>query len=85
MRLARAAGLPAQRTWHTAHSPDARERCCDVLVAGRPAQVKVAADGFRALYEALDGVDMAFVRADRREWLVVLPAEAFLQLLKLRV
>lgn len=82
VRLARAAGLPAQRTWETAQSPDAAARKCDVLIAGQPAQVKIAADGFRVLYEALDGVDMAFVRADRREWLAVLPAEALLRLLK---
>lgn len=82
VRLARAAGLAAERTWHTAQSPDPRERCCDVRIAGHPAQVKVAADGFRALYEALDGVDMAFVRADRREWIAVLPAVALLRLLK---
>lgn len=83
VRLARAAGLAAERTWHTAQSPDARERCCDVRIGGRPAQVKVAADRFRALYEALDGVDMAFVRADRQQWLAVLPAEVLLRLLKL--
>jgi len=84
VRLARAAGLPAERTWHTAQSPDARERACDVLIAGHPAQVKIAADGFRALYAALEGVELAFVRADRQPWLVVLPAEKLLRLLQPR-
>ena len=81
--LARSAGLAAERTWHLAQSPDPALRCCDVQIAGRPAQVKAAALGFRALYNALDGVEIAFVRADRREWLAVLPAEALLRLIKL--
>jgi hypothetical protein len=82
--LAGAAGLRAERTWHTAQSPDAEERCCDVLIAGQPAQVKIAADGFRALYAALEGVQLAFVRADRQPWLAVLPAEKLLRLLQPR-
>jgi hypothetical protein len=80
--LARAAGLDAQRTWETAQSRDARERRCDVRIAGRPFQVKRQRDGFAGLYDALRDVDGAFVRADGREWLVVLCAERFLELLK---
>jgi hypothetical protein len=82
--LARAAGLESKRTWHLAQSPDAGERCCDLLIAGQPAQVKIAADGFRALYAALEGVELAFVRADRQPWLAVLPAEKLLRLLQPR-
>lgn len=82
VRLARAAGLSAERTWHLAQSADPHERRCDVCIAGRPAQVKVAADGFAGLYAALDGVETAFVRADRRPWLVCLRAEDYLRLLK---
>lgn len=81
VRLARAAGLPAERTWQTAQATDPTLRRCDVLVAGRKAQVKVAANGFKSLYEVLEGVEVAFLRADRSSWLVVLPAEEFLQLL----
>lgn len=81
VRLARAAGLPAERTWQTAQATDPTLRRCDVLVAGHKAQVKVAADGFRTLYDALDGVEMAFLRADRCSWLVLLPAEDYLRLL----
>lgn len=79
--LARQHGLPAERTWATAQATDPTLRRCDVEVAGRLAQVKVASDGFRTLYEALNGVEMAFLRADRRPWLAVLPAEEFLRLL----
>lgn len=80
--LARAAGLPSVRTWHTAQATDPTERRCDVLIAGRHAQVKVAADGFRVLYVALEGVEMAFLRADRRPWLAMLPAESLFALLE---
>lgn len=82
VQLARVAGLDAERTWHTAQSPDATERACDVRIAGRAAQVKVAADGFGSLYGALEGVELAFVRADRRPWLAVLPAERLLDLVR---
>ena len=81
VRLARSAGLAATRTWHTAQASDPTERRCDVLIAGRHAQVKVAANGFKALYAALEGVEMAFLRADRRPWLAVLPANSLLALL----
>ena len=81
VRLARQHGLPAERTWATAQAVDSTLRRCDVLVAGHKAQVKVAADGFRKLYEVLEGVELAFLRADRRLWLVVLPAEDYLRLL----
>ena len=80
--LARSAGLASTRTWHTAQASDPTERRCDVSIAGLPAQVKVAADGFRALYAALEGVEMAFLRADRRPWLAVLPAELLFVLLE---
>jgi hypothetical protein len=79
--LARRYNLEAERSWHLAQSPDAVERHCDVQIAGLPCQVKVTADGFRALYEALDGVEMTFLRADRQHWLAVLPAERLLGLL----
>lgn len=80
--LARAAGLAAERTWHTAQLPNAPERCCDVRIAGQPFQVKRSRDGFRAPYDGLANVAGLFVRSDGREWLAVLPAEALLQLLK---
>ena len=79
--LARAAGLDAERTWQTAQSDDPATRCCDILVAGRPAQVRLRGSGFGALYDALENVDMAFVRADHRPWVAVLPALRLFELL----
>ena len=72
VRLARQHGLPAERTWATAQATDPTLRRCDVKVAGRLAQDKVASDGFRTFYEALNGVEMAFLRADRRPWLAAM-------------
>jgi len=76
-------GLVAHRTWNTAQSADATERCCDVLIEGLgPAQVKIVADGYKGLYDVLDGVELAFLRSDRHPWLAVLPATRLLDLLK---
>jgi hypothetical protein len=80
--LARQHGLEAKRTWQTAQADDPRARACDVLIAGRAAQVKIAARGFERLYEALDGVALAFLRQDRRPWLAVLPARELLAMLR---
>jgi hypothetical protein len=82
IRLACAAGLEAERTWHTAQSPHAAERCCDVRIAGRPCQVKVAADGYKKLYDSLEAVEFLFVRADHREWLAIVRAGELMKLLK---
>jgi hypothetical protein len=80
--LARATGLDAERTWHTAQAPDAAARCCDVRVAGQPCQVKRSRDGYRALYDGLQDVAGLFVRADSREWLTVVRAADYLKLLR---
>lgn len=82
MRLAKAAGLEAARTWHTSESPDAQERACDVRIASRPYQVKRQRDGFGALHDGLSDVAGLFVRSDGCRWLVVLAAEDYLRLLK---
>lgn len=80
--LARSHGLEASRTWETAQHADPAVRCCDVLVAGRPCQVKRCARGHKALYDALAGVEVLFLRDDGREWLAVLPAVALLDLIR---
>jgi len=79
--LARQYGLPAERTWQAAQSPDPDARACDVRIAGQPYQVKRSRDGFRGLYRELERVAGLFLRADGQPWLVVLPAEDFLRLL----
>lgn len=80
--LARTYGLPADRTWHLAQSPDAGERRSDVRIAGQPYQVKRSRSGWKALYDGLADVQGMFVRSDRGCWLVVLQAQDYLRLLK---
>ncbi len=82
VRLARAAGLSAERTWHLAQSPDAGERACDVRIAGRPFQVKRSRDGFGTLYDGLEHVAGLFMRADGKPWIVVPRAKDYLRLLR---
>ena len=82
VNLGRAAGLDASREWQNAQHPDAAMRRCDVVLNGKPAQVKVSGDGFGYLYDGLQAVEFLFVRADRREWLAVVHAEKLLRLLK---
>jgi hypothetical protein len=79
--LAHAAGLRAERTWHTSQSPDATVRCCDVRIAGQPYQVQVGKDGFERIYRELAGVRGFVLRRDRAEWLIALRLADFLALL----
>ena len=83
VRLAAAAGLRAERTWHQAQSPDAADLCCDVRIAGQPFQVKRRRNGFADLYDGLTNVAGLFIRGDGCEWLVVLRARDYLPMLKL--
>lgn len=46
-------------------------------------QVKGRRNGFRTLYAALEGADALAVRADRKPWLIVLPAHRLIALLAL--
>ena len=91
--------LCARRTWETASG--AGDSRVDIEVThseaglggfqlAHPArlrgQVKMKASGFGALYLALDGVEVAFVRqASRRDkglpWLAIVRAEEFLKLM----
>ena len=80
VRLARQHGHVARRTWQTAQADGPVARQCDVSVAGRTAQVKVAARGFDRLYQMLDGVEVAFVRQDHKPWLAIVPATDLLDM-----
>jgi len=80
--LAGAAGLRAERTWHTAQSPDATQRACDVRIAGQPYQVQISKDGFERIYLELAGVRGFVFRRDRGEWLIALRLADCLDLLR---
>jgi hypothetical protein len=54
----------------------------DVKALGLTWQCKARANGFKSLYSDLDGHDALAPKADRREWLVVLPASRLLALVE---
>lgn len=54
----------------------------DVAGLGMLWECKMRADGFRELYKWLEGADALAVRADRREWLAVIPVSKLLALIK---
>src|SRR5690606_38300400 len=56
----------------------------DVVGLGLRWEVKRRADGFRSLYDWLEGKDALAVRADRRPWLVVMPLETLLEIVEAR-
>lgn len=50
----------------------------DVIGLGMTWECKARADGFKMLYGWLEGeVDALAVKADRKEWLVVMPLDKF--------
>lgn len=56
----------------------------DVDGLGLRFEVKARKEGFKTLYKWLeqDGVDALALKADRKEWLVVIPAERLMELIK---
>ncbi len=59
--------------------PDKRGDVVDVPYIGC-VEVKRRKDGFKQIYQWIQDVDAVAIRADRRDWLVVLPAEDLRQL-----
>lgn len=53
----------------------------DVRGLGLLWECKARKDGFKQLYKWIDGVDALAVKADRREWLVVIPLDKFKSLI----
>lgn len=54
----------------------------DVEGLGMRWEVKIRKDGFKELYKWMDGKDALAVRADRKEWLVVIPAKRLKEMLE---
>ncbi len=52
----------------------------DLRIENKKAEVKGRKEGFKELYKWIEGKDMLFIRADRKEWLVVLRIEDFIKL-----
>lgn len=43
----------------------------DLIINGKRAEVKGRAEGFKSIYQWLEDRDILFIRADRKEWLVI--------------
>ncbi len=82
VQLALSFGLAAERTWHTAQSPDPSVRACDVVIAGLRTQVKRTAASFGPVYRGLEGADVLLLRRDGQDWIACLPAERLFALLR---
>ena len=54
----------------------------DIVVEDLTGEVKLRKNGFKMLYDWLEGNDFLAVKADRKEYLVVIPLELFIKLLK---
>ncbi len=87
VRLCRACGLEATRSWWLAKDADPALRRFDLLLTlpdGRAlgVQVKRRKAGLAALYEAIEGVAFALLREDGKPWIAAMPAERLLGLLR---
>jgi hypothetical protein len=54
----------------------------DIVVEDRTGEVKVRANGFKQIYNWLAENDFLAIRSDRKPFLIVLPIEDFIKLLK---
>ena len=54
----------------------------DVIGLGMRWECKRRRDGFKQIYDWLDGADALAVRADRKPWLVVMPLDRLLELIR---
>jgi len=54
----------------------------DVIVEGYTGEVKLRGNGFKKIYEWLAENDFLVIKADRKPYLVVLPIDNFIKLLK---
>lgn len=83
VHLLRDAGIPAKRVPLSGAAPGFKG---DVLIGKgsgqKTAEVKRRAKGFRELYKWLEGADILFIRADRRQWLAVLPLDDLKKLMQ---
>lgn len=54
----------------------------DVKALGLTWECKTRKNGFKQLYDWLEGKDALAIKADRKEWLAVIPVKKLLQLLE---
>ncbi len=80
VNLLKAEGHQAQRT-APLQAANGDSSGADVLLDDRfKIEVKRRKNGFKSLYDYLDGMDFVFMRADRKKHIVAMSAETFLKL-----
>ena len=80
VKLLRKAGIPAKRVPLSGATEFAKG---DVVIANRyRAEVKLRKNGFKELYQWLDGNDFLFGKADRKPYLVIMTFDTFVRFWK---
>lgn len=84
VNLLKAHGIEARRTAPMQSSEGTDTGDVEAEIGGhkRRIECKARANGFRQIYDWLDGADILAVKADSRELLVVMPAATALELLR---
>jgi Holliday junction resolvase len=54
----------------------------DIIIDDLVAEVKVRKDGFKQIYKWIEGKDLLFIKADRKDYLVVMNVEMLIKLLE---
>ena len=54
----------------------------DLVIENMKAEVKVRKEGFKRIYDWLSGNDLLFLKADRKDYLVVMRLDLFEKILK---
>jgi Holliday junction resolvase len=54
----------------------------DAIINEMKAEIKSRKSGFKRIYDWLENVDLLFIKADRKPYLVVMPLEKFIKLVK---
>jgi hypothetical protein len=54
----------------------------DLLLEGKKIEVKARHDGFKELYKWIEGKDLLALKADRRDFLMVMRLDDFVKLMK---
>lgn len=52
----------------------------DLIIDGLVVEVKVRQNGFKELYKWIENKDLLFVKADRHEYLCIMPLKMFIKL-----
>jgi len=87
VNLHREMGLEAERTLEKGKRPDGSKTWdVDIIQSGRVlhGECKLRGNGFKQIYDWIEGVEFLTIRADRKERLYVVPEQIWIELLTLK-